>query len=382
MASTDFEVEKTAFREHYDSHRMLLEEAKDAFVALIRSLLLDAGTVEISKIEGRVKNREECIQKFNRKYRPALEASETPYAIRDHISDLIGIRVVCLYEDQIRTLHETLGDDPFEVLATTDKIANIENTEASFGYKGLHLDLRLSPTRSSLPEYRRYAQIPFELQLRTIVQDSWSVLDHKIKYKKSIPNSLKRRINTLAALFELADREFRTIREATDEEIRLARQEGPSLDYVDGGDCAEPINVTGAVVPSEGAIEGATVLPIEARSAPLDAFGLLRIASHFYRDFDFEPRKVDGFAQEIVSADPNIRRSDLNRFLRTTISHVKKYQADFEIDTTNGSTMNPYTVIRHCLWLAEPTKFSSMLTTVARERFEAWLHSHPRPGIV
>jgi putative GTP pyrophosphokinase len=381
MASTDFETEKAAFREFYDSSRMLLEEAKDAFMALIRSLLLDAGTVEISKIEGRVKDREECIQKFNRKYRPTLESSETPYAIRERISDLIGIRVVCLYEDQIRTLHETLGDNQFKVLATTDKIANIENTEASFGYKGLHLDLILSEARAAMPEYRRYAAIPFELQLRTIVQDSWSVLDHKIKYKKSIPNSLKRRINTLAALFELADREFRTIREATDEEIKRAQQHSGSPDDLDEGNEAESAVGTEAVVAEKTTGEGAS-LPLSARSAPLDAFGFLRIASHFYRDFDFEPRKVDGFTQEIVSSDPNIRRSELNRYLRTTISHVKKYQVDFEADPSNSSKMNPYTVIRHCLWLAEPKKFSSMLTTVARERFEAWLRHHPRPAIV
>jgi hypothetical protein len=110
----------------------------------------------------------------------------------------------------------------------------------------------------------------------------------------------------------------------------------------------------------------------------LRSFGLLRIASHFYRDFDFEPRKVDGFAQEIVSSYPDIRRSDLNRYLRSTISHLKKYQLEFEAAPSTGSTMNPYTVIRHCLWLAEPTKFSGMLTAVARERFEAWLLTHPR----
>ena len=46
-----------------------------------------------------------------------------------------------------------------------------------------------------------YQYFNFEIQIRTITQDSWSVLDHKIKYKKSIPSSLKRRINTLAALF-------------------------------------------------------------------------------------------------------------------------------------------------------------------------------------
>lgn len=377
MASIDFETEKTAFREHYDGHRMLLEEAKDSFIALIRSLLLDAGTVEISKIEGRVKEREECIQKFNRKYRRTLELSGTPYTIREHISDLIGLRVVCLYEDQIRTLQESLVGH-FDVISTTDKIANIENTEASFGYKGLHLDLRLAAPRSTMPEYRRYNALPFELQLRTIVQDSWSVLDHKIKYKKSIPNSLKRRINTLAALFELADREFRTIREATDEEIRLAHQMTGDPDEGESESNTEVNGDLSTVNPSD---DGSEPL-LNKRSAPLDAFGFLRIASHFYNDFDFEPRKVDGFVQEIVGSDSGIRRSDLNRYLKTTISHVKRYKHDFEAGTLSDSTMNPYTVIRHCLWLAEPEKFGGMLTTLALERFQTWLRDHPRPEVL
>lgn len=371
MASTDFELEKSEFRKAYDDQRMLLEDAKDAFMALVRSLLLDAGTVEVSKIEGRIKDREECIQKFSRKYLPALETSGTPYTIKEHISDLIGVRVVCLYEDQIRDLPAMLTGH-FDVIGTTDKIASMENTEASFGYKGLHLDLRLAPSRSAMPEYRRYAALPFELQLRTIIQDSWSVLDHKIKYKKSIPNSLKRRINTLAALFELADREFRTIREATDEEIRRAHQEAEGSE--DGSD---GLVEDGAQAPPVEAGDEIAAVASGRRGAPLDAFGFLRIASHFYRDFDFEPRKVDGFVQEIVGAEPDIRRSDLDRYLRTTISHVKRYQAFFEADSTTGSKMNPFTVIRHCLWLAEPAKFASMLAKFARERFQAWLDENP-----
>lgn len=377
MASVNFEFEKLAFREHYDSQRMLLDESKDALMAFIRSLLLDDGTVEFSKIEGRVKDREECIQKFNRKYRPALEANNTPYKIHEHITDLVGLRVVCLYEDQIRTLQKIFGEH-FELIGTTDKIATIENTEASFGYKGLHLDLRLAPKRAEMPEYRRYASLSFELQLRTIVQDSWSVLDHKIKYKKSIPNSLKRRINTLAALFELADREFRTIREATDEAIRIAHEHIEDQNEIEADENGNQNQVVAADQTSSenSSIIGAEI-PAKKLGAPLDAFGFLRIASHFYREFEFEPRKVDGFVQEIVGSHPDIRRSDLNRYLRSTVTHVKKYQAQLEGDVSLGITMNPYTVIRHCIWLAEPEKFPGILTTIARERFEAWLKLHP-----
>ena len=106
----------------------------------------------------------------------------------------------------------------------------------------------------------------FELQIRTVVQDSWSTLDHKIKYKKSIPAALKRRINTLAALFELADREFRQVREETELQIEMA--------------AAEPEAEVEAVEIAQGeaAPDPAVGADIErGQYAPLDAFRLLRM---------------------------------------------------------------------------------------------------------
>ena len=89
----------------------------------------------------------------------------------------------------------------------------------------MHLDLKLNGKYAKKTESVRYAGIQFELQIRTIIQDAWSVLDHKIKYKKSIPQSLKRRINRLSALFEIADDEFLRINdEITSEEKRINRR--------------------------------------------------------------------------------------------------------------------------------------------------------------
>jgi len=372
MPSLDFETEKAAFRTYHESHREPLEEAKNSFIALVSALLRDASSAEISKIEGRVKDKEECIQKFSRKYRPGLESSETPYQIADHISDLIGLRVVCLYEDQIAAIRDTLCDH-FNVIGMTDKIANVENTEDSFGYKGLHLDVRLSDARAAMPEYRPYAGFSFEIQVRTIVQDSWSVLDHKIKYKKSIPNRLKRRINTLAALFELADREFREIRVATDEEIRRAQDEPEAQDD-------EPAELPAMELAETGVHEGGdspqhakqpSASNSRQRLAALDAFAFLRIANHFFANYEFEAHKVDGFVQEIIAADPSTTRAAFNRHLRLTIGHVKRYQAAFE--QASGSKMNPFTVMRHCLYLSNKDKFPVILNNVAKETFEAWL---------
>jgi putative GTP pyrophosphokinase len=278
MPSLDYDNEKVSFREFYDDNRAVLDAALGSFKTLIRSLLASP-EIAVSDVVGRVKDRDECLRKFNRKYRTTLETSKTPYAIREKITDLIGLRVVCLYEDDVERVRDLVSKE-FEVLGVSDKTAQMEGTEDSFGYKGLHLDLRLSDTRKVMAEYKLYADHPFELQVRTVVQDSWSIIDHKIKYKKSIPNNLKRRINTLAALFELADREFRAIRDATKAEIDRADETYEEIE-----------DETKTVEDNKERFKD--IGP--RRYAELNAFNFLRIARHFFPSFEFEPHKVDGF---------------------------------------------------------------------------------------
>ncbi|KZM41078.1 (p)ppGpp synthetase [Labrenzia sp. OB1] len=360
MGSLDFDAEKTAFRDFYDSNRDGLQGALGSFKTLIEALLLSKSISAISSIDGRIKDREECISKFTRKYRTMLESNGTPYTILEKITDLIGLRVVCLYEDDVERVKDVISEE-FNVLDVTDKISQVESTEDSFGYKGLHLDLRLNEAREKMAEYRVYAIHPFELQIRTVVQDSWSIIDHKIKYKRSIPNSLKRRINTLAALFELADREFRAIREATETELERAEKTYPEIE--DETEAAADYD--------EGRSEDQNDNQPSRRYAPLDAFNFLRIAKHFFPEFVFEPHKVDGFTQEIVSLEPNISRGKFNFYMREKISDIKRYQAHFE--ATGDYTMNPFTIIRHCLYAGDQQLFAHMLTETARERFDTWL---------
>jgi len=358
MASLDFQTEEAAFRAFYDQNSHLLETVKESFSALVNALVTNPGTIAVSKIEGRVKDKEECIRKFARKYQPALEERNEPYEIRSHVTDLIGLRIVCLYEDEIDQVAGILRSH-FEVIEVTDKVSAMENTEGSFGYKGLHMDLRLSAQRRALPEYAHYGPFRFELQVRTIIQDSWSVLDHKIKYKKSIPNALKRRINVLAALFELADREFREIRDSTAAELQKAPDE-----------TVAPLVEIG--LPTS-----------ESASAPgreLNAFTFLKIASHFFGGSEFEARKVDGFVQHIQEWAPGITRAQFNRYMKDNIGTVKRYKQAFEAKEPTNK-LNPFTMIRHCLYLADKATFSKALTKLARESFEVWLGANAPGGL-
>jgi putative GTP pyrophosphokinase len=355
--AADYETEKTAFRDFYDASRSTLDAANTTYMTLIRSLLATDEHIAGVKVEGRVKDREECLSKFRRKYQTNIEKDKKAYAIQEHITDLIGLRVVCFYEDEVERVRK-LVEAEFHVISVTDKTAQMEDTEASFGYKGLHLDLKLSDERQTMREYAACAEFPFELQIRTVVQDSWSVLDHKIKYKKSIPNNLKRRINTLAALFELADREFRAIRDGTAEAISATEEYAT----IDSETVAEP--EASAVQPSaDRAKRGFT---------PLDAFSMLRIAGHFFNNVEFEAHKIDGFTEEVVSLEPTISRGKFNYYLRETIADVRRYKEEFEARTETNA-MNPFTEMRHCLYKANPKNFAPMLTNRARDSFDSWV---------
>lgn len=332
MSSLDFEQEKIEFRDYFGRNHTLLMDAESLFRNIISSLLKNTERVQTPVITGRIKEREECISKFSRKYRTYLEEAKIPYRISDHITDLIGIRIVCIYEDEVATVAEILRDN-FRVLEETDKIREKESTEGDFGYKGLHLDLRLKENRRTLPEYTPYSHLRFEVQIRTLVQDAWSVMDHKIKYKKSIPNDLKRRINALAAQFELVDHEFLAIR---DKSLRLE--------------------------------EDAEALPqSKAKNVPLDVFAFLAIVGKEFPGYDFVTTFADGFVEELLKCKGDMTAAEFSKAFKTSRKRVEKYKDQ------SPHKMNPYTMIRHALYLSDKNAFQRLLFDLQRNSLEIWL---------
>ncbi len=315
---SDIDLKINEFRNYYDSNLEFYNSALISFTKLIEPIS------NVEYVSGRIKNYDECLSKFKRKYLPEIEPSNKNYKIIDYLSDFVGIRIVCPYLKDIHTIRKELGKY-FREVSITDKTVQIESTDDKFGYKGLHIDLKLNKKFSKKQEYAVYVDIQFELQIRTIIQDAWSILDHKIKYKKSIPQSLKRRINRLSALFEIADDEFLRINdEITSEEKKINRR----------------------------LKRGQTV----EKNKPLDVFRFLFVALRYFPEYNFIEFKVDGFVQEILNTKRKFTESELNDALEAHLTSVN------QIAENEKKKLNPYTKIRYCLYLFDHDSFSNILS--------------------
>lgn len=340
MPSLDFEKEKKRFRDYYNDDIDILKDAASSFATLILLLLTDNDEFDTPNVIFRVKDREECIKKFERKYLKKLEDAKEEYEIKDHITDIIGVRIVCYYETDIDHIKTILLSN-FTLIDETDKAHAIEEKDDVFGYKALHLDLRLNSDRLSLPEYDRFKNVRFEVQIRTIVQDAWSVLDHKIKYKRNIPHDLKRRINRMAALFELADQEFVHIKHETIRFEEKAKEKGSDETEASG------------------------------ISDELNAFNFLKLVNEYFPGFKFYGYKVDGFVDELKNTNPQITVDQLKEAYddnKKQIEEYKRYQYE-----KFYNTLNPYTELRHALYLKDKDLYSALLFDLQRDNLEKWL---------
>ena len=231
-----------------------------------------------------------------------------------------------------------------EVIDVTDKTHSLEEKDDVFGYKALHLDLKLNQERLNLPEYSRFGDLRFEIQIRTIVQDAWSVLDHRIKYKRNIPHELKRRINRMAALFELADQEFVNIRTETVEFEQKAK---------------------------ESKLNESTTVKKEDTEKQLDAFLFLKVVNDIFSDYEFYGYKIDGFIDELKNSNPDISAVLLKEALeenKETIDEYREYQYE-----NFYNNLNPYTILRHVLYLKDKEKYKALLFEMQKNNFEKWL---------
>lgn len=154
----------------------------------------------------RIKDFESYYKKLL-KYPPKEPTSDIP----TNITDIVAIRIVCSFLNDLATVEHILQDN-FEIVEVEKKGAG--RTVIEFGYESIHVLLKVPEDLKKgleLPE-----GLVFEIQIRTILQDAWAEVEHELVYKADFSPfdlPLKRKMAAINASLSLADIIFQEIRD-------------------------------------------------------------------------------------------------------------------------------------------------------------------------
>lgn len=209
MKQLELDTHSQELLAQYDSLLPIYTKMADIIPERLKGFFDEAGII-VAAVEHRVKARESLAGKLalkGGKYRDIFD-----------ITDLVGIRVITFYTDDVDKVASVL-----ERLYEIDWDNSIDKRKAheidSFGYLSLHYICSIPESAYSDKDHPEVNKIRFEVQMRTVLQHAWANMNHDTGYKTGveIPKVYKRNMSRLAGMLELVDDEFSRIRrELTD----------------------------------------------------------------------------------------------------------------------------------------------------------------------
>ena len=181
----------------YGKYRPAMEGVLDYLAGQIKEKgVSESGEKLYEHLSCRIKSDESMREKLRRK-----ELEETQKNALHTLTDAIGVRVVCLFVDDVYECVKRIREFPgVSVVTEKDYIMDAKPN----GYRSYHMILDVTSDEEDVD-----GNVPghyfAEIQLRTIAMDTWAALEHELKYKKNIANQemiiqeLHRCANDLAA---------------------------------------------------------------------------------------------------------------------------------------------------------------------------------------
>ena len=202
-------LQDTLVREQYDAfmklmayYRCAMMEIETKFNVLNQEFSLRYDRNPISSIKSRLKSPASIREKLTRR-----GIDVTIENIEACLNDVAGVRVICAFPEDVRTIaNALLGQDDVELIERKDYILNPKEN----GYRSLHLIV-------AVPIYLAHEKrkMRVELQLRTIAMDFWASLEHQLRYKKDVPftDDMAKELKFCADLSAELDRRMDALRE-------------------------------------------------------------------------------------------------------------------------------------------------------------------------
>lgn len=162
----------------------------------------------IEHVKTRIKTPESIVKKLKKNgYEATIENMIT------YVNDIAGIRIICSFTNDIYKVVEMIKrQKDIKILYVKDYITFPKPS----GYRSYHLIV-------SVPVYlsERVVSVKVEIQIRTVAQDFWASLEHKMNYKldKNAPEKIKHELYECAQMVSLLDDKMLRLNEEIQEEV-------------------------------------------------------------------------------------------------------------------------------------------------------------------
>lgn len=175
------------FNDYVTKKRTFEEHARN-----ITNLINEGLSESIHSTKFRIKDPDHLIAKIIRKKLSAPKRSITLQNYETEVTDLIGIRILHLFKDDWQAVHEfiirnwKLKEKFTANVRQGDNTDNFKKRKAKInihkaGYRSVHYLIK-----HPIPNNKIIA----EVQVRTIFEEAWSEIDHKIRYPDNLDNTI------------------------------------------------------------------------------------------------------------------------------------------------------------------------------------------------
>ena len=212
--------------EEYDDNLENYKTLYDVLMKFLKKILIEDNHIFLEGLEGRIKARKSLEKK--------LELKGMKYSSMKDITDIIGARIITFYNDEvdfIASLIQKYFNIDYENSIDKRKLYEVDR----FGYMSLHYICTLKKDIYFDENHPEINEIKFEIQMRTALQHVWATIFHDTGYKTDIevPKEYIRNLSRLSGLLELADDEFRMIRDSISNYRKKIRTLVSSGDFKD-----------------------------------------------------------------------------------------------------------------------------------------------------
>ena len=207
--SEETQVQYREFSKLMAYYRCAMMEVETKLNVLNQEFSLRYDRNPISSIRTRLKSPLSIRGKLERR---GLDVSVE--SIEQNLNDVAGVRVICSFPEDVRTLATALlKQDDVILLEKKDYILNPKPN----GYRSLHLIVAVP---IFLAHEKRTMRV--EIQLRTIAMDFWASLEHQLRYKKDVDftDDMAKELKFCADLSAELDRRMDALREQVQEDTQ------------------------------------------------------------------------------------------------------------------------------------------------------------------